>query len=96
MEKYKKEIVENMLRNYTSLSVLQDAEYMSYKMDLENALRRLSDLSDNLYQAITGVLIMGVPIQEQAAYQNVSKRQTLRRLDDGVHMLTLIMNGEVQ
>jgi len=25
----------------------------------------------------------------------VSKRQILRRLDDGLHMLTMIMNGEV-
>jgi SMC interacting uncharacterized protein involved in chromosome segregation len=95
MEKYKKQVVENMLRNYTSLYQLQDAEFLTAKLDLDKGLKQLNKMSKNLHDSIIGVFILGNTIHEQAAVQNVSKRQTLRRLDDGVHMLTMIMNGDV-
>lgn len=94
MERYTKQVVEHMLRNYTSLSELKDAEYLTYKIDLDSALKRLRVFSRNLHDAIVGVFILGNTIQEQAAVQKVSKRQTNRRLDDGVHVLTMIMNGD--
>jgi len=94
MERYNDQVVEHMLRNYTSLSQLKDAEFLSYKMDLDKALKRLRHFSRNLHDAVVGVFILGNPIHEQAAIQKVSKRQTIRRLNDGVHMLTMIMNGD--
>ena len=94
MERYTKQVVEHMLRNYTSLPQLKDAEFLTYKLDLDAALKRLNKFSRNLHDAIVGVFILGNTIQEQAAVQNVSKRQTNRRLDDGVHVLTMIMNGD--
>jgi hypothetical protein len=63
-------------------------------MDLDKSLKRLNHTSSNLYKAVVGVFIFGNAIQTQAATQKVSKRQTIRRLDDGIHMLTMIMNGE--
>jgi hypothetical protein len=65
------------------------------KIDLDMAMRKLRHMSVNLYNTVLGVMVYGNPIQEQAKQMGVSKRQIIRRLDDGLHMLTMIMNGEV-
>jgi CRISPR/Cas system-associated endonuclease Cas3-HD len=65
------------------------------KIDLDLAMRKLQRKSINLYNTVLGVMVYGNPIQEQAKQMKVSKRQIIRRLDDGLHMLTMIMNGEV-
>jgi CRISPR/Cas system-associated endonuclease Cas3-HD len=87
-------MVENMLRNYSLLSSTSDAEYLDYRMDLDNAMSELKVQYPNLYSALMGVFVVGTPIQEQATLQKVSKMQVHRMLNDGLHMLTLIMNGE--
>lgn len=96
MEQYDNQLVEQMLRNYTVLQDLKDAEFLAYKVDLDTGLKKLLGMSRNLHDALVGVFILGNSIQEQAAVQNVSKRQTIRRLDDGVYMLTMMMNGEFE
>lgn len=95
MDRYNNHLVENMLRNYSTLEGLTDAEFLSYKVDLDTGLKQLLGMSRNLHDTLIGVFILGNSIQEQAAVQNVSKRQTIRRLNDGVHMLTMMMNGDV-
>jgi CRISPR/Cas system-associated endonuclease Cas3-HD len=95
MERYDPQQVEMMLRNYTSLSDSNDTNLMAYKVDLDTALKKLKNNSTNLYTTIVGVFISGNQIQEQAKLQEVSKRQTIRRMDDGLYMLTMIMNGDV-
>jgi CRISPR/Cas system-associated endonuclease Cas3-HD len=95
MEKYDKQAVEGMLRNYTTLENTSDANFLSYKLDLDKALQKLLKEYKNLYYAVVGVFVLGSSIQDQADSQNVSKRQTIRRLDDGIHMLTMIMNGDI-
>lgn len=96
---YQTQEVENYLRNYTSLSHLVmlngDEDLHLSKVDLDTAMLKLRDTSYNLYSAIMGVFVYGNSIQSQAKAQKISKRQMLRRLDDGLHMLTMIMNGEV-
>jgi len=72
-----------------------DDTYNIAKMDLDRGMHKLHDTSINLYKTVLGVFVFGHPIQEQAKQMNVSKRQISRRLDDGLHMLTMIMNGEV-
>jgi hypothetical protein len=94
MTKYTSNMVENMLRNYSLLSSTSDAEYLDYRMDLDNAMAELKVQYPNLYSALMGVFVVGTPIQEQATLQKVSKMQVHRMLNDGLHMLTLIMNGE--
>ena len=64
-------------------------------MDLDQALVKLQKTNKNLHKTLIGVFVHGTPIQEQAKAMKVSKRQISRRLDDGVHMLTMIMNGEI-
>ena len=95
MGEYNNQQVEMMLKNYTLLCESDDAEFISYRVDLDAALRKLQNTSVNLYKAIVGVFILGNPIQEQANVDKVSKRQIIRRLNDATHMLTMIMNGEV-
>jgi hypothetical protein len=96
---YQKQTVEDMLRNYTTIThyIMHsgDEEVHSYKLDLDIALQKLQDFSGNLHKTIISVFVWGIPIQEQAKRMNVSKRQISRRLDDGLHFLTMIMNGEV-
>ena len=65
------------------------------KFDLDMSMRKLQKHSKNLHATMIGVFVYGTPIQEQAKQMNVSKRQINRRLDDGLHFLTMIMNGEV-
>jgi hypothetical protein len=97
--KYQKQEIEAYLREYTTLQVCvvygYDEDLSVAKIDLDNAIRKLQKSSPNLYKTIMGVFVYGNPIQEQAKQMDVSKRQISRRLDDGVHMLTMIMNGEV-
>ena len=96
---YQKQMVEELLRNYTTVTTAvlldSDEDLHTAKIDLDMALRKLQTFSVNLYNTIIGVFVWGNSIQEQAKQMNVSKRQILRRLDDGTHMLTMIMNGEV-
>lgn len=96
---YHKQTVEQYLRNYTLLTQAiltgADEEFYVAKMDLDNAMRKLQRHNKNLHKTLVGVFVYGNPIQEQAKKMDVSKRQIMRRLDDGVHMLTMIMNGEV-
>ena len=95
MLNYSNNMVENMLRNYSLLASTSDAEYLDYRMDLDNSMGTLKVEYPNLYSALRGVFVVGTPIQEQATLQKVSKMQTHRMLNDGLHMLTLIMNGEL-
>ncbi len=96
---YDKQVVEECLRNYTILNQVSiekdDKELLTVKMDIDKGLRKLQGISVNLHNTLLGVFVYGNPIQEQAKQMGVSKRQILRRLDDGLHMLTMIMNGEV-
>ena len=94
MLNYSNNMVENMLRNYSLLASTSDAEYLDYRMDLDNSMDTLKVEYPNLYSALMGVFVVGTPIQEQATLQKVSKVQVHRMLNDGLHMLTLIMNGE--
>ena len=50
--------------------------------------------SEVLYFTIVNVFVNGMPIQDQAYNVGVSTHQVNRRLHDGLHALTLIMNGE--
>jgi len=90
MESYQNDTVENMLRNYYSMGTLID-----YKIDLDVGLMKLKNYSSVLYSTIVSVFVNGIPIQEQAKKDEVSRMQINRRLHDGLHMLTMIMNGEV-
>jgi hypothetical protein len=95
MMKYSNNMVENMLRHYSLLSSTSDAEYLDYRMDLDNSMSVLKQEYPNLYTTLMGVFVVGTPIHEQAKNQKTNKMQIHRRLNDGLHMLTLIMNGEV-
>lgn len=91
---YTSEIVENLLRNYYTLQQHPDSTFAFYKLDLENGLKSLKQQSEVLYFTIVNVFVNGMPIQDQAYNEGVSTRQVNRRLHDGLHALTLIMNGE--
>lgn len=90
---YTTEVVENLLRNYYTLQQHPDSTFSFYKMDLESGLKALKRQSEILYFALVDVFVNGMPIQEQAENNSVSTRQVNRRLHDGLHALTLIMNG---
>ena len=93
--KYSNNMVENMLRHYSLLASTSDAEYLDYRMDLDNSMSVLKQEYPNLYTTLMGVFVVGTPIHEQAKNQKTNKMQIHRRLNDGLHMLTLIMTGEV-
>ena len=93
--KYSNNMIENMLRHYSLLASTSDAEYLDYRMDLDNSMSVLKQEYPNLYTTLMGVFVVGTPIHEQAKNQKTNKMQIHRRLNDGLHMLTLIMNGEV-
>ena len=101
---------EEIRRSYSICSGTEDGElrvavkrvkggkgsnYINDLLDLDTALRKLQKNNSNLYKALVGVFVFGNPIQEQARLMNVSKRQINRRLDDGLHVLTMIMNGDM-
>jgi len=100
MKSYSKQEVEAYLREHTALkhAAVYNSEndnYINDLLDLDTALRKLQKNNSNLYKALVGVFVFGNPIQEQARLMNVSKRQINRRLDDGLHVLTMIMNGDM-
>ena len=92
---YTNSIVENLLRAYYSLQQHPDSTFSEYKIDLEAALRTMKKNNRSLYSTVVNVFVNGVPIQEQAENDSVTTRQVNRRLHDGLHLLTMIMNGEV-
>jgi len=90
---YTTEIVENLLRSYYTLQQHPDSTFTFYKLDLDNSLKALKRQSEVLYFTVVNVFVNGMPIQDQAYNDGVSTRQVNRRLHDGLHALTLIMNG---
>ena len=92
---YKNSIVENLLRAYYTLQQHPDSTFTVYKLDLELALRKMKQHNNVLYSTVVNVFVNGVPIQEQAATDSVTTRQVNRRLHDGLHLLTMIMNGDI-
>lgn len=90
MDEYQNSEVENMLRNYYSMQLLPDI-----KVDLDIALIKLKQYSSVLYSTIVSVFVNGIPIQEKARMDGVSRMQVNRRLHDGLHILTMTMNGDV-
>lgn len=90
---YTTNIVENLLRNYYTLQQHPDSTFSFYKLDLENGLKALKQQSEVLYFTVVNVFVNGMPIQDQAYKDSVTTRQVNRRLHDGLHALTLIMNG---
>lgn len=93
--KYTNEMVENILRNYYSFNKYSDTDLYEYKIDIDLALKKLSDYSSVLYFTIVNVFINSKPINDEAADGGVSRMQVNRRLHDGLHLLTMIMNGEI-
>lgn len=95
---YTKQMIEVFLRNYTLMQQTAlyngDDDFIAAKIDLDRAMSKLQRMSTNLHRTIIGVFVYGNPIQEQAKQMGVSKRQINRRLDDAIHLLTRIMNGE--
>lgn len=92
---YKQETVENLLRNYYSLSNYPTTELYEYKADLEIALAKLNNYSSTLYSTIVNVFINAKPINKEADDSGVTRMQVNRRLHDALHLLTMIMNGEI-
>lgn len=96
---YTKSEIEAYLREYTTLqncvAYNGNEDLAVAKIDMDTAIRKMRNTNTNLYKTLIGVFVYGNPIQKQAKEMNVSKRQINRRLDDALHMLTLIMNGEV-
>jgi hypothetical protein len=92
---YEISVVENLLRNYYSLQAEPSSAFYDYKIDLDLSLAKLKKYSPALYLTIINVFVNGIPIQKQAKFDGVSRMQTNRRLHDGLHMLTMIMNGEI-
>jgi len=93
--KYTNEMVENILRNYYSFDKYSDTDLYEYKIDIDLALKKLSDYSSVLYFTIVNVFINSKPINDEATDSGVSRMQVNRRLHDGLHLLTMIMNGEI-
>lgn len=94
-QEYSNDSVENMLRNYYSLQDSSDTTLAEYKADLDLALTKLKDYSSVLYSTIVNVFINSKPINVEAYDSGVSRMQVNRRLHDALHMLTMIMNGEI-
>lgn len=96
---YETQTIEALLRNYSTIekAVVEsgDEDLRITKVEMDVALRKLQGYSVNLYNAVVGVFVLGTPIQEHAKEYKISKRQVHRRLDDGLHLLVMIMNGEV-
>lgn len=94
MNKYTSIQVEDMLRNYTLLGSVSDPEFLTYKIDLDNSIESLKVKAPNLYGTVLGVFVYGNSLYMQAEKDNVTIRQVIRRLSDGLHLLTMIINGE--
>lgn len=92
---YNNEQVENMLREYYSFDRYVDLDLYEYKIDLDMGLAKLNNYSNVLYSTLVNVFINSKPISTEAKDSGVSRMQVNRRLHDGLHLLTMIMNGEV-
>ena len=92
---YTTEIVENLLRNYYSLQQHPDSTFSDYYVDLTSGLNTMKQNSEILYSTIVNVFVNGMPIQEKAKMDGVTTRQVNYRLHDGLDLLTIIMNGEL-
>jgi len=89
---YQKNFVEELLRDYYSLT--RDLSGVEYKADVDMALIKLKNYSGVLYSTIVNVFINAKPIGKEAKDSGVSRMHVNRRLHDGLHLLTMIMNGE--
>lgn len=92
---YTSNVVENILRHYYSLQLHPDSTFSHYKIDVDSALKVLHDKDSVLYFTIINVFVNGVPIHDQAKTDGVTSRWVSYRLNEGVNMLTSIMNGEL-
>jgi len=92
---YTNESVENLLRNYYSLENYPSTELYEAKADLDIALVKLHNYSTNLYNTLMSVMVNAQPINRVAKQEEVDRKQINRRLHDGLHFLTMIMNGQV-
>jgi hypothetical protein len=53
-----------------------DSTFSEYKIDLDMGLAKLKKYSSVLYSTVVNVFVNGVPIQEQAKIDEVSRMQT--------------------
>lgn len=90
---YTTNIVENLLRNYYSLQQHPDSTFSFYYLDLVDGLKELYKQNAVLYYTLVNVLISGMPIQDQAYNDGVTTRMINYRLNEGLEMLTNLMNG---
>jgi hypothetical protein len=91
---YTKTVVENLLRNYYSLQQHPDSTFSFYYLDLVHGLKELYTENSVLYYTLVNVFISGMPIQDQAYNDGVTTRMINYRLNDGLEMLTNLMNGD--
>ena len=89
---YDEFLVEELLRNYYSLS---EMGFSDMRMDVEAGLKALKKYNTTLFETIFNVLINSMPIQQVAVMHYVSTRQVNRRVHDALYALTIIMNGEL-
>lgn len=90
---YTKTVVENLLRNYYSLQQHPDSTFSFYYLDLVDGLKELYKQNSVLYYTLVNVFVSGMPIQDQAYNDGVTTRMVNYRLNDGLEMLTSLMNG---
>ena len=92
---YTKEMVENLLRNYYSLQQHPDSTFSFYYLDLVDGLKNLHQQHEVLYFTLVNVFVSGMPIQDQALNEGVTTRMVNYRLNEGLDILTNIMNGDM-
>ena len=92
---YTTSIVENLLRNYYSLQQHPDSTFSFYYLDLVDGLKELYKQNAVLYYTLVNVFISGMPIQDQAYNDGVTTRMINYRLNEGLEMLTNLMNGVI-
>lgn len=90
---YTTNIVENLLRNYYSLQQHPDSTFSFYYLDLVDGLKELYKQNAVLYYTLVNVFISGMPIQDQAYNDGVTTRMINYRLNEGLEILTNLMNG---
>lgn len=90
---YTKTVVENLLRNYYSLQQHPDSTFSFYYLDLVDGLKELYKQNSVLYYTLVNVFVSGMPIQDQAYNDGVTTRMVNYRLNDGLEILTSLMNG---
>lgn len=92
---YTKTVVENLLRNYYSLQQHPDSTFSFYYLDLVDGLKELYKQNSVLYYTLVNVFVSGMPIQDQAYNDGVTTRMVNYRLNDGLDILTSLMNGVI-